>query len=291
MHPSDDQETIPHKYKDAAEASRIYLLPNALTAGNLFFGFWSIISCIDAKYVHTASPNNGYMWAVFCILLSCICDALDGRVARIGGRESLFGAEFDSLADVVSFGLAPTLMVVFLIMDPAKGFPIFTQLSYVIGFIYLLCAAVRLARFNVITSPLLPSNQTAGGVPSKDFVGLPVPAAAGMVASLVLVIITYENDLPKLITFALPVFLLLIAFLMVSRIPYPSFKKFAWTTKGEIGTFILIFVGLIVCAFIFKKVIFSIIFMAYIFFGLFRFFVKQFRAYKIRMRKRNNHDN
>lgn len=291
MDDNSDDLVIPEKYRDPNEASRIYFLPNAFTAGNLFFGFWAIISCIDAQYNQNVLPAEGYMRAVWCILLSCVCDALDGRVARIGNRVSLFGAEFDSLADVVSFGLAPTMMMIFLVMSPAReSYQIFTQLSYIIGFIYLLCAAVRLARFNVITSPLLPINQKSG-IASKDFVGLPVPAAAGMVASLVLLNIEYQNTLPKFISLALPFFLLLIAYLMVSKIPYPSFKKVALTTKGEIGTFIFAFVSLIICAFIFKYITFSILFLYYIMYGIFRHIIRSIRTYRSRNKENNNPDN
>jgi hypothetical protein len=93
---------------------------------------------------------------VWFIFGAAAFDALDGRLARMGGRESLFGAEFDSIADVVSFGLAPTLMMFFFILSPTQGIlEWFRNIGWAVGFIYLLCAAMRLARFNVITNPLL----------------------------------------------------------------------------------------------------------------------------------------
>ncbi|HEY0946744.1 MAG TPA: CDP-alcohol phosphatidyltransferase family protein, partial [Opitutaceae bacterium] len=167
-----------------ANASRIYFLPNLMTAGNLFCGFVAVIKCIQAHYdmrgaeIITPGASVLFTEAVWFIFGAMAFDMLDGRLARMGGRESLFGAEFDSLADVVSFGLAPALMMFFLILSPTQGYPIFRQIGWLLGFVYLLCAAIRLARFNVITNPLLhrsakPSN--------KDFVGLPVPAAAGTV--------------------------------------------------------------------------------------------------------------
>jgi len=133
-----------------------------------------------------------FKWAVWLILGAAAFDTLDGRLARVGGRESLFGAEFDSLADVVSFGLVPALLVFFLILSPTHGYPIFQQLGGFLSFIYLLCAAIRLARFNVITNPLLHRDSKDS---SKDFLGLPVPAAAGTVASLVLALLSLaESD-------------------------------------------------------------------------------------------------
>src|SRR6056297_3466997 len=111
MTESKKNEPTRHQYADAGEASRIYLLPNSLTAGNLFFGFLAILQCIQANYATEPEViSNHFTQAVWFILFAVICDALDGRVARLGGRESLFGKEFDSIADIISFGVAPALM-------------------------------------------------------------------------------------------------------------------------------------------------------------------------------------
>src|SRR3954466_14143406 len=138
----------------------------------------------------------------------------------MGGRESLFGAEFDSLADVISFGMAPALLMVYLIISPtqAQDYQWFRNIGWFIGFIYLLCAAMRLARFNVITNPLLrPGTKDS----SKDFVGLPVPAAAGTVAAVVLALLKLAELDKSLKSWAfkswvlgLPFLMLLIAMLM-----------------------------------------------------------------------------
>ncbi|MGJ3243289.1 MAG: CDP-diacylglycerol--serine O-phosphatidyltransferase [Opitutales bacterium] len=254
------------QYRDAAEASRIYLLPNALTAGNLFFGFLACIRCIQANYVATGETVAVYYTqAVWCILGAVICDALDGRVARMGGRESLFGLEFDSLADVISFGITPALMVFFLILSPQEGYAFFQQIGWLIGFVYLLCAAVRLARFNVLTHPLLPATDQLKG--TKDFLGLPVPAAAGMIASLVLLLIAYE--LPVWVRMLLPAFMVLIACLMVSNVHYPSFKNIDWHTRLRFRAFIAIF-AVVASAFLFQEMALSLIFATYIFYGLIR---------------------
>ena len=149
----DSVEKPQKKYVDSDEASHIYLLPNSLTAGNLFFGFLAIMRCIQAN--NATDPqviSSHFTQAVWFILFGVICDSLDGRVARLGGRESLFGKEFDSIADIISFGVAPALMMIFLVFDPTVDkYPFFLKVSWLIGFVYLLCAAVRLARFNVLT--------------------------------------------------------------------------------------------------------------------------------------------
>ena len=106
-------------YADSEEASHIYLLPNSLTAGNLFFGFLAILSCIQANNATEETVISAhFIQAVWFIFFSVVCDAFDGRLARMGGRESLFGKEFDSIADVISFGVAPALMMIFLILKP-----------------------------------------------------------------------------------------------------------------------------------------------------------------------------
>jgi len=251
-----------------SQASRIYLLPNLMTAGNLFCGFVAIIRCIQARYATgDVRPEHLYTEAVWLIIAAVVFDSLDGRLARLGGRESLFGREFDSLADIVSFGVAPALLVFFLILSPELN-PWFKQIGWLIGFIYLLCAAMRLARFNVITHPLIYSNNAKFN--TKDFVGLPVPAAAGMVVSLVLVF-TSEADMRQW-GLGLPPLMLLIAYLMISTIRYPSFKQINWHTRARFGTFILI---LVVAAAVYftRQYALALIFLGYIAFGLGRHLV------------------
>ena len=271
-----------NKYTDANEASHIYLLPNSLTAGNLFFGFLAILRCVQANYAtDPLIVSNNYKQAVWFILFGVICDALDGRVARLGGRESLFGKEFDSIADIISFGVAPALMMIFLVLTPTVDqYPVFLQISWLIGFVYLLCAAVRLARFNVLTHPMLPPAEQLEG--TSDFLGLPVPAAAGMIASLVLVILSLEIPTfdSRSLALLIPPFMLAIAYLMVSNIQYPSFKDLGWQTQTKVRTFIGLILGL-GTAFFFKEFFFALLFFTYIAFGPVRHFVK---AYKLKKR-------
>ena len=278
---SDAHQKPPHQYADSGEASQIYLLPNSLTAGNLFFGFLAILRCIQANYATESEIiSQYYTQAVWFILFGVICDALDGRVARLGGRESLFGKEFDSIADIISFGVAPALMMIFLVLTPTvEKYPIFLQISWLIGFVYLLCAAVRLARFNVLTHPMLPPAEQLKG--TKDFLGLPVPAAAGMIASIVLVITSLESPSfnSRSLALLIPPFMLAIAFLMVSSIPYPSFKDIDWQTQTKFRSFIGLILGL-GTAFFFKEFFFAMIFFAYIAYGPTRYFLRIYRARK-----------
>ena len=266
--PEDDRED-PYT---VTNASRIFFLPNLMTAGNLFCGFVAVIKCIQAHYLMRGSPvitfeaAGLFKEAVWLIFGAMAFDALDGRLARMGGRESLFGAEFDSLADVVSFGLAPALMMFFLILSPSQGYPVFQNIGWFLGFVYLLCAAIRLARFNVITNPLLHRDRHDS---NKDFVGLPVPAAAGTVAALVLFLLELASTDRSLQMWALglPPLLVLIAVLMVSTIRYPSGKQIDLQTKTKLVPFVIFLcVGSAIVAF--KEIAMMIVTLGYIFFGL-----------------------
>jgi CDP-diacylglycerol--serine O-phosphatidyltransferase len=237
----------------------------------------SIVQCMQARLAERsatgeylgAAPSDHYRYAVWLIFGAAAFDALDGRLARMGGRESLFGAEFDSIADVISFGMAPTLLMFFLILAPATGdIEWFRQIGWFVGFIYLLCAAMRLARFNVITNPLLrPGTKDS----NRDFVGLPVPAAASTVAALVLFLLKLgEHDKSlKNWAMALPFLMLLVAFLMMSTVRYPSGKKVDLQTKTRLQPFIIVLVAIGFTVF-YKEIALLGICLGYIFFGLFR---------------------
>jgi CDP-diacylglycerol--serine O-phosphatidyltransferase len=200
---------------------KIYFLPNLFTAGNLFCGFVALTKIVEADL--TPDINGIVNWwpikvSLAFILLACIFDLFDGRVARMGGHESPFGREFDSLADLVSFGVAPAFLVHRVVLRNA--FPgQYVELGWFIASIYLLCGAFRLARFNCLSAMNLPG---AG----KDFLGFPIPSAAGLVASLALFIIKLnekERDLGYW-GYLLPVVLIFLSAMMVSEVRYPSFK-------------------------------------------------------------------
>lgn len=199
---------------------KIYFLPNLLTAGNLFCGFIALTKIVEAT---PGEPgfSMAIRWALFYILLACICDLLDGRVARLGGYESPFGREFDSLADIVSFGVAPAFLVHRIVLaDVFKEHP---KVGWFIASIFLICGAFRLARFNCLADK-------AGSGGGKEFVGFPIPAAAGYVASLTLLLLWAEDhDYRKFresyIRYLLPVMLVFLSLMMVSQVKYPTFKK------------------------------------------------------------------
>ncbi len=264
---------------NVTQASRIYFLPNLMTAGNLFCGFMAITHCIQARLAETSITGEyrgmtnyeHYRYAVWFIFGAAAFDTLDGRLARMGGRESLFGAEFDSLADVISFGMAPALLMFYLILAPTTGsYEWFRNIGWAIGFVYLLCAAMRLARFNVITNPLLrPGTKDS----NKDFVGLPVPAAALTVAATVLFLLKLAETDRSLKAWALllPPLMLLVAFLMVSTVRYPSGKNVDMQTQTRLQPFVLLMcaIGLVV---FYKEFALLGLCLAYLFFGLIRYF-------------------
>src|SRR5437660_3374648 len=205
--------------EEAPEAKlKIYFLPNLLTAGNLFCGFVALTKIVEADL---STGFQDIRFALGFILLACIFDLFDGRVARMGGVESPFGREFDSLADLISFGAAPAFLVHRVVLRDVFTGPNFDhpELGWFIASIYLLCGAFRLARFNCLAAQ-------AGGGGGKEFLGFPIPSAAGLVASITLLIIKLnenERDLGKWKYFLVAVLLFLSA-MMVSTVKYPTFK-------------------------------------------------------------------
>ena len=203
---------------DAAEQKlKIYFLPNLLTGGNLVCGFVALTKIVEADLA--TGDFYPIKIAMGFILLACIFDLFDGRVARMGGIESPFGREFDSLADLISFGVAPAFLVHRVVLKDAFG-PEHGEWGWFIASIYLICGAFRLARFNCLAA-----QATGGG--SKDFLGFPIPSAAGLVASLTLLII-HLNEKDKSLgpwKWAPAVVLLFLSAMMVSTVKYPSFKS------------------------------------------------------------------
>jgi CDP-diacylglycerol--serine O-phosphatidyltransferase len=212
MHPPPLSPRIP----DAPEEKlKIYFLPNLLTAGNLFCGFVALTKIVEADL---PADFQQIKIALGFILLACIFDLFDGRVARMGGVESPFGREFDSLADLISFGVAPAFLVHRVVLkDVFEGHP---ELAWFIASIYLICGAFRLARFNCLAA------QASGGG-GKEFLGFPIPSAAGLVASLTLLIIQL-NEKDKTLGkwgYLLAAVLVFLSAMMVSTVKYPSFKS------------------------------------------------------------------
>lgn len=177
----------------------VYLLPSLFTIGNILLGFYAVICGLDKQFDKAA----------LLIFVAGIIDALDGRIARLTGTESEFGREFDSLADVITFGVAPALLTylwgVSEVFDDAWVLPLF----------YLVCMATRLARFNVQTK----------SVDNRFFVGLPAPAAAGSICSLLVFAPEYPKEWHLAVVAIMSISLVLIGLLMVSTFRYSSFKK------------------------------------------------------------------
>jgi CDP-diacylglycerol--serine O-phosphatidyltransferase len=176
----------------------IFVVPATITSLGLLAGFYSMISSIDSHFE----------FAAVMIALAFICDGLDGRVARMSRSSSQFGVELDSLADVVAFGAAPAALVYAWALRPLGA------LAAVVCGLYVVGAALRLARFNV----------QVGSVDKRRFVGLPVPGAAAMIAGIVLAYSYFELNAPRTLTVIMTPVTLALAGLMISRVPYPSFK-------------------------------------------------------------------
>ena len=217
---SDEMVTVESTRKESMRRG-IYILPNLVTAASLFAGFYSMV----------ATLNGNYSTAAVWIFISAVCDGLDGKVARMTGTTSKFGVEFDSLADLVAFGVTPAFLMYAWALRP------FGRLGWVAAFLFLVCAALRLARFNVQVDT----------VESKRFVGLPTPASACMVASTVLLFyhFNWPSSFKKLAILGL---IYLLAFLMVSNFRYNSFKDPAFIKRQPFGFLLLAVVLLIVIA-------------------------------------------
>ncbi|WP_035058123.1 CDP-diacylglycerol--serine O-phosphatidyltransferase [Andreprevotia chitinilytica] len=181
----------------------IYLLPNLFTLGALFGGFYAIVSAMNGKFEHAA----------VAIFISMVLDSLDGRVARMTHTQSEFGAQFDSLSDMVSFGVAPALVAY------EWQLSTFGKLGWMTAFIYCACAALRLARFNA----------NIAVIDKRWFQGLPSPAAAALVAGLVWISREFNDDLnpiAHLLPYAALVITLFAGLTMVSNVRFWSFKEF-----------------------------------------------------------------
>jgi CDP-diacylglycerol--serine O-phosphatidyltransferase len=256
-------EPVPEK---TPPTLHIYFLPNLMTAGNLFCGFVALTKIVEAQ-IGTPEGSTETKLALGFILLACIFDLLDGRLARLGGVESAFGREFDSLADLISFGAAPAFLVHRVVLG--RVFANQPEVGWFIASIYLICGALRLARFNCLSA------MSGGG--GKEFLGFPIPAAAGLVASLTFFLLwgdQTDRDLSKgPWKYVLPGLLLFLSVMMVSEVKYPSFKTLDLRARRTFPKMIvtIIFAG---CLVILRKWILPIvlpaIFTLYLLYGFIR---------------------
>ncbi len=212
----------------------IYILPNLMTTCNLFAGFYSVIQAL----------RGNFLWAAYAIVVAAIFDQLDGRLARLTRSTSKFGAEYDSICDVISFGMAPAILLFLWALEP------FGRVGWVACFLFVACGALRLARFNV----------QATIVEKNYFQGLPIPMAAGIVASAVLAFtdLGWEALGSRLLLFMT----ILLAFVMVSTFRYRSFKDIDLKERMPFQ-YLILGVGIIVVVALRPEVMLFVLFMSY----------------------------
>ena len=244
-----------------------------MTAGNLVCGFLATLNILQGalamkavKVAGTAELDLGesfFTKAIWYILAACVFDLLDGRLARLGGTDSPFGREFDSLADVVSFGVAPALLVSRVLL---RDYP---QVGAIVASVYLVCGAMRLARFNCIAA----ANITSA---SKDFKGIPIPAAAGLIASVTLFLMSLTNDKVEhwLMVWVLPPLLVFLSWMMFSSFTYPSFKNINWRTTRSMPKLLAIVVVVLLTV-TFYHWMPAVIFVTYLLYGFLRPFLSR----------------
>ena len=249
---------------------RIFFLPNLMTAGNLLCGFLALAFIVQVAPETTGSEESVFSEvdigkirnALWLIMGAFLFDALDGRIARLIGKESPFGLQFDSLADVISFGAAPAFLMQRVILHD------FEQVGLVVASVYLLCGALRLARYNCLAA--LPDSEN-----SQEFLGLPIPASAAMVASLTMFLLWLEEkNLPssswRWVLLALLVFL---SVMMVSEVKYPSFKKLDFRSRRPFAKFACAMIVVVCFVFLWKylvPIVLPLIFTSYLIYGFVR---------------------
>jgi CDP-diacylglycerol--serine O-phosphatidyltransferase len=198
-------ETEVHDDGGRPPGRHIYLLPNLLTTGNLFAGFYAIL----------AAANGDFHHACIAIVVAAVFDGIDGRVARLTGTTSAFGVQYDSLADLVSFGMAPALVMYhWSLVAMRLDSPFIGKLGWAGAFTYMACAALRLARFNT----------QVGVVDKRWFIGLNSPSSAGLMVGFIWTMLDFERWSGPELRFHALALTVACALLMVSRILYTSFK-------------------------------------------------------------------
>lgn len=197
--PIDEHEEVVSENGKKVLRRGIFLLPNLMTLGALFSGFYAIVAAIAGDF-------NEAGWALF---LAGVFDALDGRIARLTNTQSAFGAQFDSLSDMVSFGVAPAFI------SFSWAFPDIGRLGWAASFIYMSCAAMRLARFNV----------QLGSVDNRYFVGLQSPMAAALVGFIPWVSFRHGVEVTSVVAYGMVFITIFAGMLMISNYKYHSFKE------------------------------------------------------------------
>jgi len=238
------EQNISEAPKPKRLAMYIYVLPNLVTTGNMFCGFFAVIQAM----------KHNFLYAAYAIVVAAVFDLLDGRLARLTRSTSKFGAEYDSLCDLISFGMAPAILLYMWALQP------FNRLGWMACFLYVACGAIRLARFNVQVNI----------IEKAYFQGLPIPMAAGIVASSVLAF----NDVgwEAWGNVGLLLMTMMLAIVMVSTFRYRSFKDLDLKERMPFRYLIMGVAGLCVVA-LWPEVMLFFLFMSYALLGaVFGFF-------------------
>lgn len=220
--PIDEHEEIVSEGGKKVLRRGVYLLPNLFTLAALFSGFYGIIAGMSGNF-------NEAGWAIF---IAGICDGLDGRIARLTNTQSAFGAEFDSLSDMVSFGMAPALIIFTYALAPLG------QIGWAASFMFMSCAALRLARYNV----------QLGTVNKRFFLGLQSPVAAGVVIGIPWVGFHYGVEITPAVSYVCAFLTVLSGLFMISNYKYFSFKELNFKGTVPYMVFVLTIVLLVVIA-------------------------------------------
>lgn len=236
------------------EKVKIYFLPNLFTAGNLACGFFAL------TWIFKYQPGDfdPIRRAIWLILGAFAFDFFDGRMARWARRESWFGREFDSLADIVSFGVAPAFLLYRIVLHE------FENAGYLIAAAYLVCGGIRLARFNVLSV-------RGAGRDGREFIGFPIPSAAALVVSVTMLVMWLAGQERSLGAwrFVLVGLMILLSVLMVSNVRYPTFKYVDWTLQRSVAAFAAVVVAALLLVLNFQVTL-PMLFVAYLLYGLVR---------------------
>jgi CDP-diacylglycerol--serine O-phosphatidyltransferase len=230
--PIDEHEEIVSEGGKTVRRRGIYLLPNLLTLGALFSGFYAVIAGMGGNF-------NEAGWAIF---IAGVLDGLDGRIARLTNTQSAFGAQFDSLSDMVSFGVAPALIMF------SWAFAPLGRVGWAASFIYMSCAALRLARFNV----------QLGTANKRFFLGLQSPMAAGLITCVPWVSFKYGLEVTPIVAYLAAILTVFVGLLMISNYTYFSFKELNFKGTVPYMVFISAVVLLVIIALYPHEVLLSI---------------------------------
>ena len=236
---------------------KIYILPNLITTANLICGFLSMVYAIQSDFTR----------ACWFIVIAGVCDSLDGRVARMAKAESSFGVQYDSLSDLTSFGIAPAILSFAFALHDLSRFGVS------IAAFYCVCAALRLARFNVDAEINGEKKETPEAIARAKkirkgyFQGMPSPASAGLVITSILMQIEFKFLPDEFVKYFILGVVGLLALLMVSSIPFPTFKEVNWRARGKAW---ILMIPLVVILFIIQapEATLFVIGYTYLFFGL-----------------------